>query len=63
MEWEGKGDMRERRSSEETGERMKRRKEAKCTDKKENKIFLINKEIQEGSVAKSYMSNNLLNFC
>jgi hypothetical protein len=26
-----------------------------CTDKKENKIFLIYKEIQMGSGAKSYM--------
>jgi hypothetical protein len=26
-----------------------------CTDKKENQIFLINKEIQSGAVAKSYM--------
>jgi hypothetical protein len=25
------------------------------TDKKENKIFLINKDIQNGAVAKSYM--------
>jgi hypothetical protein len=31
-----------------------------CTDKKENKIFLIYKEIQKGSVAKSYMTNSLL---
>jgi hypothetical protein len=30
------------------------------TDKKENKIFLINKEIQGGAVAKSYMTNGLL---
>jgi hypothetical protein len=27
-----------------------------CTDKKENKIFLIYKEIQKGAVAKSYMT-------
>jgi hypothetical protein len=26
-----------------------------CTDKKENKIFLIYKEIQIGAVAKSYI--------
>jgi hypothetical protein len=26
-----------------------------CTDKKENQIFLIYKEIQSGAVAKSYM--------
>jgi hypothetical protein len=31
-----------------------------CTDKKENKIFLIYKEIQKGSVAKSYMTNDLI---
>ncbi len=30
------------------------------TDKKEKKIFLIYKEIQNGAVAKSYMTNNLL---
>jgi hypothetical protein len=30
------------------------------TDKKENTIFLIYKEIQNGSVAKSYVSNGLL---
>jgi hypothetical protein len=30
------------------------------TDKKENKIFLIHKEIQKGTVAKSYMTNGLL---
>jgi hypothetical protein len=29
------------------------------TDKKENKIFLIFKEIQTGAVAKSYMTNGL----
>jgi hypothetical protein len=29
--------------------------EGLCTNKKENKIFFINKEIQMGSVAKSYM--------
>jgi hypothetical protein len=31
--------------------------QAECTDKKENKIFLIYKEIQSGAVAKSYMTN------
>jgi hypothetical protein len=31
-----------------------------CTDKKENKIFLIYKKIQNGAVAKSYMTNGLL---
>jgi hypothetical protein len=30
------------------------------TDKKENIIFLINKELKEGSGAKSYMTNGLL---
>jgi hypothetical protein len=30
------------------------------TDKKENQIFLIYKENQNGSVAKSYMTNGLL---
>jgi hypothetical protein len=30
------------------------------TDIKENQIFLINKEIQNGAVAKSYMTNGLL---
>jgi hypothetical protein len=28
-----------------------------CTDKKENQIFLIYKEIQNGAFAKSYMTN------
>jgi hypothetical protein len=27
-----------------------------CTDKKENQIFLIYKEIQTGAIAKSYMT-------
>jgi hypothetical protein len=31
-----------------------------CSDKKENQIFLIYKEIQNGAVAKSYMTNGLL---
>jgi hypothetical protein len=31
-----------------------------CTDKKENQIFLIYKDIQGGAVAKSYMTNGLL---
>jgi hypothetical protein len=31
-----------------------------CNDKKENQIFLIYKEIQNGAVAKSYMTNGLL---
>ncbi len=31
------------------------------TDKKENLIFLIYREIQSGAVAKSYMTNGLLN--
>jgi hypothetical protein len=32
----------------------------KYTDKKENKIFLIYKEIQNGAVVKSYMTNGFL---
>ncbi len=32
------------------------------TDKKENQIFLIYKEIQSGAVAKSYMTNGLLKY-
>jgi hypothetical protein len=32
----------------------------KDTDKKENQIFLLYKEIQNGAVAKSYMTNGLL---
>ncbi len=31
-----------------------------CTDKKDKKLFLICKEIQMGSGAKSYMPNRLL---
>jgi hypothetical protein len=34
--------------------------QANHTDKKENKIFLIYQEIQNGAVAKSYMTNGLL---
>ncbi len=30
------------------------------TDKKENQIFLIYKEVKSGAVAKSYMTNGLL---
>jgi hypothetical protein len=30
------------------------------TDKKENQIFLTYKEIQNGAVAKSYMTNSVL---
>ncbi len=33
---------------------------SKYTDKKENQIFLIYKEIQNGAVAKSYITNGLL---
>jgi hypothetical protein len=33
---------------------------AQCTDKKENKIFLIYKEIQSGTDAKSYMRKGFL---
>jgi hypothetical protein len=31
-----------------------------CTDKNENQIFLLYKEIQNRAVAKSYMTNGLL---
>jgi hypothetical protein len=31
-----------------------------CTDKKENLIFFISKEIQKGSVAKPLMTNGLI---
>jgi hypothetical protein len=31
-----------------------------CTDKKENQIFLVYKEIQSGAVAKSYMRKGFL---
>jgi hypothetical protein len=34
----------------------------KYTDKKENEIFLIHKEIQTGAVAKSYMTKGLLKY-
>jgi hypothetical protein len=33
-----------------------------CTDKKENKIFLMYKEIQMGSGAKSYLRKGFLIF-
>jgi hypothetical protein len=33
-----------------------------CTDKKDNKIFLIYREIQSGAVAKSYMRKGFLIF-
>jgi hypothetical protein len=39
---------------------MSKSLDPKCTDKKENQIFLIYKEIQSGAVAKSYMANGLL---
>jgi hypothetical protein len=32
------------------------------TEKKENQIFLMDKEIQTGSGAKSYMTNGLLTY-
>jgi hypothetical protein len=32
------------------------------TDKKENQVFLIYKDIQSGAVAKSYMTNGLLKY-
>jgi hypothetical protein len=35
-------------------------RQAVCTDKKENLIFLIYKEIQSGAVAKSYMRKGLI---
>jgi hypothetical protein len=35
-------------------------REIRCTDKKVNQIFLIYKEIQNGAVAKSYMTNGLI---
>jgi hypothetical protein len=35
-------------------------KQLLCTDKKENQIFLIYKEIQSGAVAKSYMRKGFL---
>jgi ribosomal protein S17 len=34
--------------------------EGSCTDKKENQIFLIYKEILNGAVAKSYMRKGFL---
>ncbi len=34
-------------------------KETRYTDKKENQIFLIYREIKNGAVAKSYMTNSL----
>jgi hypothetical protein len=34
--------------------------EGLCTDKKENQIFLIYKEIQNGAVAESYMRKDIL---
>jgi hypothetical protein len=37
--------------------------ESYCTDKKENKIFLIYREIQSGAVAKSYMRKGFLIYC
>ncbi len=37
-------------------------KEGRYTDKKENQIFLIYKEIQSGAIAKSYMTNGLLTY-
>jgi hypothetical protein len=38
----------------------RKRKGRVYTDKKDNKIFLIFKEIQKEAVAKSYMANGLL---
>jgi hypothetical protein len=39
----------------------RKKRAATCTDKKENQFFLIVKEIDNGAVAKSYMTNGLLN--
>jgi hypothetical protein len=36
---------------------------AAYTDKKENTIFLIYREIQKGAVAKSYRTKGLLIYC
>jgi hypothetical protein len=41
-------------------EKRKIKMRRKNTDKKENQIFLIYKKIQNGAVAKSYMTNGLL---
>jgi hypothetical protein len=42
-------------------ERRKNKKDERiCTDRKENEIFLIYKEIQMGEVAKSYMRKGFL---
>jgi hypothetical protein len=38
---------------------VKYQKHRNLTDRKENQISLINKEIQKGSVANSYMNNYL----
>ncbi len=38
------------------------RERRRCTDKKENKILLIYKEIQSGAVAKSYMKKGFLSY-
>jgi hypothetical protein len=43
-----------------TSTQMKARRLLAVQWKKENQIFLIYKEIQKGSVAKSYMTNGLL---
>jgi hypothetical protein len=40
--------------------KMSRKVRGGYTDKKENQIFLMYKEIQNGAVAKSYMANGLL---
>jgi hypothetical protein len=37
-----------------------RGRDVPCTDKKENKIFLMYEEIQNRAVAMSYMTNGLL---
>jgi hypothetical protein len=43
-------------------ERVKVATFRRCTDKKENQIFLIYKEIQSRAVAKSYMRKRFLIF-
>ncbi len=43
-----------------TTEKATTTEQVACTDKKENEIFLIYKEIQMGSVARSYMRKGFL---
>ncbi len=37
-------------------------KNVACTDKKENQIFLVYKEIQNGSIAKSFLRKDFLKY-